>query len=77
MSKPLHIGLVGAGAIGAQHLDALSMLADVKVVSVAGKQTSQVEELAARYGIEHVCAELSEMLSLREVDAIILPPASH
>ncbi|WP_353558511.1 Gfo/Idh/MocA family oxidoreductase [Paraburkholderia terrae] len=72
MSKPLHIGLVGAGAIGAQHLDALSMLADVKVVSVAGKQTSQVEELAARYGIEHVCAELSEMLSLREVDAIIL-----
>lgn len=72
MSQPLRIGLVGAGAIGAQHLDALSMLADVKVVSVAGKQTSQVKELAARYDIEHVCAELPEMLSLREVDAIIL-----
>jgi 2-hydroxy-4-carboxymuconate semialdehyde hemiacetal dehydrogenase len=72
MSESLRVGLVGAGAIGVQHLEALSTLDDVKVVSIAGKQASQVEELATRYGIGHVCSDLSEMLPLREIEAVIL-----
>jgi len=72
VTTPLRIGLMGAGAIGIQHLEALSMLENVEVISIAGKEASRVEDLANRYGIGHVCSDLPEMLSLRELEAVIL-----
>jgi len=72
MNEPLRIGLVGVGSIGAQHLDALAMLDDVRAVAVADRQASHAENIATKYHIDHVCSDLTELLSVRDIDAIIL-----
>jgi 2-hydroxy-4-carboxymuconate semialdehyde hemiacetal dehydrogenase len=72
MSESLRIGLAGVGAIGVQHLEALSTLDNVEVVALADTQSSQLEDLANRHGIRHVCSGLPELLARDEVQAIIL-----
>jgi 2-hydroxy-4-carboxymuconate semialdehyde hemiacetal dehydrogenase len=68
----INVALAGAGAFGLKHLDALKLIADVKVVSVIGRERAKTEEVAQKYGIPHAGTELAEALAVREVDAVIL-----
>jgi len=68
----IHAALVGAGAFGIKHLDAIKNIADVKVISVVGREYDKTKEVADKYGIAHVATELSESLKLSELDAVIL-----
>ena len=68
----IHVALAGAGAFGIKHLDAIRNIADVKVVSVIGREFDKTQEVADQYGIAHVATELSESLKLKELDAVIL-----
>ena len=68
----INVALAGAGAFGIKHLDGIRNIADVKVVSLIGREYDKTKEVADKYGIAHVTTELADALAIREVDAVIL-----
>ncbi|HWP09809.1 MAG TPA: Gfo/Idh/MocA family oxidoreductase [Polyangiaceae bacterium] len=68
----IHVALAGAGAFGIKHLDAIRVIDDVKVVSLVGRELGKTQEVAAKYGIEHVTTDLEASLKLPGLDAVIL-----
>jgi 2-hydroxy-4-carboxymuconate semialdehyde hemiacetal dehydrogenase len=72
VSEPVRIALVGAGAFGIKHLDALSVIDDAVVGSVVSTPIEQAKEVAARYGATHAGTELDEVLARDDIDAVIL-----
>jgi 2-hydroxy-4-carboxymuconate semialdehyde hemiacetal dehydrogenase len=68
----IKVALAGAGAFGIKHLDGIKNIADVKVVSLIGRDLEKTREVAFKYGIGHVSTELSDSLARKEVDAVIL-----
>ncbi len=71
-SKTIKVALAGAGAFGIKHLDAIAPIDGVEVVSLVSRELDKTREVAARYGISHVCTDLADSLALPEVDAAIL-----
>ena len=72
MSKPIKVALAGAGAFGIKHLDGIKNIEGVEVISLIGRELAKTQEVAAKYGIEHVTTDLAESLKIKEVDAVIL-----
>jgi 2-hydroxy-4-carboxymuconate semialdehyde hemiacetal dehydrogenase len=68
----INVALAGAGAFGIKHLDAIKLIEDVKVVSLISRDLDKTQEVADKYGIEHVTTELADSLAIKEVDAVIL-----
>ncbi len=68
----IHAALAGAGAFGIKHLDAMKNIADVKVISLVGREFEKTKEVADKYGIAHVTTELSDSLKIEQLDAVIL-----
>lgn len=61
-----------AGAFGMKHLDAVSAIDGVEVVSVVGGEPDDIETFAKQRGIDHWTKNLSEALVHDEVEAVIL-----
>jgi 2-hydroxy-4-carboxymuconate semialdehyde hemiacetal dehydrogenase len=72
MSKSIKVALVGAGAFGTKHLDAIKNIGGVEAVSVIGRDLAKTREVASKYGIAHAGTDLADSLAMREVDAVIL-----
>ncbi|MEN3111381.1 Gfo/Idh/MocA family oxidoreductase [Uliginosibacterium paludis] len=72
MTAAVRIALVGAGAFGIKHLDALSVIDGVKVVSLVSQEADKGHAIADKYGIPHFSTELNDALALPQVDAVIL-----
>jgi 2-hydroxy-4-carboxymuconate semialdehyde hemiacetal dehydrogenase len=70
--KTLKVALAGAGAFGIKHLDGIKSIGGVEVVSLVSRDLAKTHEVAAKYGIGHVSTDLSDALTLPEVDAVIL-----
>jgi len=68
----VRIALVGAGAFGTKHLDALSVIDGAEVVAVVSTRLEQAEEAAKRYGVGHVETDLRRVLDRPDVDAVVL-----
>lgn len=68
----MRIALVGAGAFGIKHLDALVVIDGVTVTSVISRELEQAQEVAKKYGAVHAGTELAEALAREDVDAVIL-----
>jgi 2-hydroxy-4-carboxymuconate semialdehyde hemiacetal dehydrogenase len=68
----INVALAGAGAFGIKHLDALKLIDDVKVISLISRDLGKTQEVADKYGIQHVSTDLAETLKIKEVDAVIL-----
>ena len=68
----MRIALVGTGAFGIKHLDALGAIDDVTVTAVASRRPEQAREVAEKYGIPHAATDLDEVLARDDVDAVIL-----
>ena len=68
----INVALVGAGAFGIKHLDAMRMIDDVRVVSIVDRTTERAQEVADEYNIGHVTSDLAESLALDEVHAVVL-----
>ncbi|KAB2966936.1 Gfo/Idh/MocA family oxidoreductase [Zoogloea sp.] len=71
-TKTIKVALAGAGAFGIKHLDGIKNIDGVEVVSLVSQDLDATREVAAKYGIPHVTAELDEALALPQVDAVIL-----
>ena len=69
----MKICVAGAyGAFGIKHIDALSAIENVEVVSVMGPTKAKIQALADSRGIPHATTDLAECLANDEVDAVIL-----
>ncbi len=68
----IKVALAGAGAFGIKHLDGIKNIPDVEVVSLIGRRLDQTQEVADKYGIQHVTTDLDDALKIKEIDAVIL-----
>ena len=68
----INVALAGAGAFGIKHLDAIKLIDGVKVISLISRDAAKTQEVADKYGIEHVATDLADSLKIKEVDAVIL-----
>jgi len=72
MSKTIKVALIGAGAFGTKHLDAIKAIDGVQAISVIGRDLAKTQEVAKQYGIAHAGTDLSESLAMKDLDAVIL-----
>jgi 2-hydroxy-4-carboxymuconate semialdehyde hemiacetal dehydrogenase len=68
----LKVCLAGHGAFGIKHLEAMSKIPDIEVISLAGSNTESAREVAQQWRIPHWTANLSESLAQPGLDAVIL-----
>jgi len=68
----MKICLVGGGAFGHKHLDALRNIEDVEVVVIAGGSEASTRETAEKFNIANWTLELEEALAHPGVDAAII-----
>jgi 2-hydroxy-4-carboxymuconate semialdehyde hemiacetal dehydrogenase len=75
----MKIAMVGPGAFGQKHLDALAKMNGVEVVSLCGGDTSSTAAVAKARGIPHWSTNLAESLAQAGVEAAILatPTPQH
>ena len=71
MTKPLRIGLIGAGMVSRHHLIAWVDIADqARVVAVADPSHDNAARRAAEFGISQLYANAEAMLAATELDAV-------
>lgn len=68
----MKIAMAGQGAFGIKHLEALSKIDGVEVVTLAGGSPSTTADVAKRFGIPHWTTDLGESLNQPGVEAVIL-----
>jgi 2-hydroxy-4-carboxymuconate semialdehyde hemiacetal dehydrogenase len=68
----MKIAVVGAGAFGIKHLDALSRIDDVEVTAIVSRRLDQAQDVAKKYGAALASTELADVLASPDVDAVIL-----
>ncbi len=71
MSK-VRVGLVGTGAFGIKHLDALKNIENAEVTFLVSREADNVKEVAEKYGVKNYSTDFNDMLASDEVDAVIL-----
>jgi 2-hydroxy-4-carboxymuconate semialdehyde hemiacetal dehydrogenase len=64
--------LAGAGAFGIKHLEAMSRIEGIEVVSIVGRDPKATAEVAAQWRIPHHGTELAESLAQNGVEAALL-----
>ncbi len=68
----MRIALAGAGAFGEKHLDGLTRIDGVEIVSIISRTGEQAAAVAEKYGAGHSSTELEDALARDDVDAVIL-----
>jgi 2-hydroxy-4-carboxymuconate semialdehyde hemiacetal dehydrogenase len=68
----MKIVMVGQGAFGRKHLDALKNIDGVEVASLVGGNPESTEAVAKQYGIPHWTNDLDEALERPGIEAAIL-----
>jgi 2-hydroxy-4-carboxymuconate semialdehyde hemiacetal dehydrogenase len=68
----MKVCLAGHGAFGIKHLEALSKIPDIEVVSLVGSNAESAREVAQQWKIPHWTANLAESLAQPGLDAVIL-----
>ena len=71
MSKPLRIGLIGAGMVSRHHLIAWAEIPDrARVVAIADPSRENAARRADEFSISQICADAEAMLAATELDAV-------
>jgi 2-hydroxy-4-carboxymuconate semialdehyde hemiacetal dehydrogenase len=68
----VNIAVVGLGAFGHKHLDALTQIPDAKIQYVAHSTMEKAKEVAEKYGAEAAFTNYSELLEQDDLDGVIL-----
>jgi len=68
----MNIILAGVGAFGLKHLDAIQKIEDASVVCLVEPELAKAKNVANQYSVEHIALDLTEALSLADIDAVIL-----
>ncbi|MFT6507884.1 MAG: 2-hydroxy-4-carboxymuconate semialdehyde hemiacetal dehydrogenase [Colwellia polaris] len=78
MENKMKVIVVGPGAFGIKHLDAIKNIDGVDVVALVGRDYEKTKAVAAEYSIDQIFTDLDEALKI-EADAVILctPTQQH
>ncbi len=68
----VNIAVVGLGAFGQKHLDALALIPDATIQYVAHSRMGVAEEVAAKYGAKAAFTDYAELLAQPDLDGVIL-----
>lgn len=68
----VNVAMVGTGAFGSKHLDALAVIPDAHVVAVADPVEASARKAAEAHGIDRVETELDAILADDGIDAVVL-----
>jgi 2-hydroxy-4-carboxymuconate semialdehyde hemiacetal dehydrogenase len=68
----VNIAVVGLGAFGQKHLDALANIADANIKYVAHSRQNVADEIAEKYGAEKGFDNYTELLTQPDLDGVIL-----
>ena len=66
------LAVVGLGAFGQKHLDALALIDDVNIIYVGHSKMDVAEEVAAKYGAKRAFTDYAELLAQPDLDGVIL-----
>lgn len=75
----MKVAVIGGGAIGRKHANAIANIDGVELVTVTGRVEPATKEFAAEYDIPHWTLEFEESLDRPGVEAVILatPTSMH
>jgi 2-hydroxy-4-carboxymuconate semialdehyde hemiacetal dehydrogenase len=68
----MNVALVGQGAFGVKHLEAIANIPDATVTSLTGGSLESTQAVARTFGIPHWTTDLGETLEQPNVDAVII-----
>ena len=68
----LNFAVVGLGAFGQKHLDALALIPDATIRYVAHSKMDVAEQVAAKYGAARAFTDYSELLAQDDLDGVLL-----
>ncbi|HEY7796593.1 MAG TPA: Gfo/Idh/MocA family oxidoreductase [Microbacteriaceae bacterium] len=68
----LRLAVVGLGAFGQKHLDALALIPDATIQYVAHSKMDIADQVAEKYGAKSAFTDYSELLSQPDLDGVIL-----
>ena len=68
----VNIAVVGLGAFGHKHLDALTQIPDAKIQYVAHSKMGIAKEVAVKYGAKAAFTNYSELLAQDDLDGVVL-----
>ena len=78
--EKIKVGVIGTGRIGKLHLENLAIrIPSAEVVAVADVFVEGAEEIAGRFGIKTVTADYREIISNKDVEAVVIcsPTDTH
>jgi 2-hydroxy-4-carboxymuconate semialdehyde hemiacetal dehydrogenase len=68
----MKVCLVGQGAFGIKHLEAIAKIPDTQVISLVGSSAQSARAVAQPWKIPHWTDNLAESLAMPEIEAVIL-----
>ncbi|TQO20574.1 4-carboxy-2-hydroxymuconate semialdehyde dehydrogenase [Rhodoglobus vestalii] len=68
----VNIAVVGLGAFGQKHLDALALIDDANIAYVGHSRMAVAEEFAEKYGAKAAFTDYAELLAQPDLDGVIL-----
>jgi len=68
----VNVAVVGLGAFGQKHLDALALIPDAKIQYVGHSKQELADEVAAKYGAKAGFTDYAELLAQPDLDGVIL-----
>ena len=68
----VNLAVVGLGAFGQKHLDALAQIPDATIRYVAHSKMDVAEEVAAKYGAARAFTDYTELLAQPDLDGVLL-----
>jgi len=73
MSSPIRIGVIGAGRIGAVHArTVVRRIPEAEIRAIADPSKDTAKKLGAELGVPRVLPDYRELLSDREIDAVLI-----
>lgn len=68
--EKIKIGIIGTGSISVEHIEAYLKNSMVELYAFCDLNENRLNTMAEKYNIKHTFTDLSEMLKLKEIDAV-------
>ena len=77
MKTPVQVGLIGSQFISTIHAEALQACSQARLAAVASPTPGNADKLAQRFGIPRVFTDYRELLSLPDIEMVVVGVPNH